>query len=373
MKIIPIYFLVTLNILAVIILWIAAVFSTLSPNVYGWLSLSGYALPFLVIINIAFLALWVFIKKRFILISFIGLVVAYKPIILYCPLNSSTAENNLPKNLITILSYNTSNWGTFTTSPDKVSTNEEKMEHIVSMLKENDADILVLQESALSDYSKPVSSMYEYADTISNKNNKGITLTILSKYPIIKKEKINIESNKNACGAFWLDVNGKEVIVINAHLEVMRFSMKERSQFSTIVHGNQKDKDSIRSTSHTLIGKIYKATKIRARQAETIAEFINSHNDTPIIIAGDFNDIPNSYVHSTILEALAKDGDEKEEGYNCYAHTGFGPGYTFKHFGIRVRIDNIMCSPHFTPYNCHIIPDINTSDHQPIVCKLYMK
>ena len=350
--------LITINVSVVLGLWAVGLCSTLDPNTYGWLSLAGYALPFFVLACVLFLAVWVFIKKRYILISFVGLLCAYQPITLYCPLNSSTSAADLPDSLITVLSYNSSNWGNLRTSPDKISTPEEKVNIMKEMIEEVDADIITLQESPLIAAAEPITSLYQYKDSIISKEKNGVILTVLSRYPIIRKENLNIESKGNACGAFWLNVKGREVIVINAHLEVMHFSMEERSQLSTIVHGKQKDHDSIRTTSHTLVGKIYSSTKIRARQAERVAEFIEKHKGTPIILAGDFNDIPNSYVHSTIPLT------------DCYATTGFGPGYSFKHFGIRVRIDNIMCSDHFTPYNCHIIKNIGISDHQPIVCKL---
>lgn len=366
---IPIYTLIIINVAVALGLLLTGYAEYLDPNTYGWISLAGYALPLFIIATIAMMLLWVFIKKRYILISFVALIATYQPVTLYCPINTATADGDMPDSLITVLSYNSSNWGNLVTSPDKISTIEEKENLIAEMVKQVNADIIVMQESPLNEHSKGVAEMYQYADTIIAPRKRGLTLTLFSRYPIIKKEHIDIESKGNACGAFWLDMNGKEVIVINTHLEVMHFSMKERTELSTIVHGNQKDHDSIRSTSHTLIGKIYNSTKKRAKQAETIAAFIKQHADTPIILAGDFNDIPNSFVHNTIVNSLNKDVHSVSIT-DCYQATGFGPGYTFKHFGIRERIDNIFCSSHFTPYNCHIVKDIKVSDHQPITCKL---
>ena len=366
---IPIYTLIIINVAVAIGLLLTGYAEYLNPNTFGWISLAGYALPLFIIATIAMMLIWVFIKKRYILISFIALIAAYQPVTLYCPINTATADGDLPDSLITVLSYNSSNWGNLVTSPDKISTPEEKESIIAEMVKQVNADIIVMQESPLKKNSVSTTDMYQYADTLVAPRKNGITLTLFSRYPIKKKEHINIESKGNACGAFWIDMDGREVIVINTHLEVMHFSMKERTELSTIVHGNQKDHDSIRTTSHTLIGKIYNSTKKRAKQAETIAAFIKQHADTPIILAGDFNDIPNSFVHHTIVNSLKNDG-QGVSFTDCYQETGFGPGYTFKHFGIRERIDNIFCSSHFTPYNCHIVKDIKVSDHQPITCKL---
>ncbi len=181
------------------------------------------------------------------------------------------------------------------TAPNKDLSNEEKNEILLDFFKTQNADIVALQEAYKNDKVKAIYDLYEYSDTARGKDG-GVTMTLLSRYPIKNKELIYIESKGNAVAAFWLDVKGREVIIINVHLETMHFTLNERTKFREIVHGNQKEKDSIRSTSHTIFGKIYSATKIRAYQADAVAEFISKHSDTPIIIMGDFNDIPQSYV-----------------------------------------------------------------------------
>ena len=332
----------------------------MNPNTYGWLSLMGYAFPAFLLATIAFLFVWIVIKKRFILISFIGLLAAYHPVTLYFPINSATADNELPDSLITLLSYNTCGWGDMPTSPDKEISKEEKVEKLLDFIKSQNADIVALQEAPKSDNVKPIYDLYEYSDTVKGKD-EGVTVSLLSRYPIKKKENLNIKSKANAAGVFWLDVKGREVIVINTHLETMHFTLNDRAQFREMVHGNQMEKDSIRSTSHTIVGKIYSATKTRAYQADVIAEFIASHSGTPILVMGDFNDIPQSYVHDKICSGDLTD---------CYAASGFGPGYTFSHYGMRARIDNIICTRDFTPYNCKVLDNISLSDHLPITCKV---
>jgi endonuclease/exonuclease/phosphatase family metal-dependent hydrolase len=351
--------LIIINVAIVLGLWLSGWCGFMNPNTYGWLSLIGYAFPAFLLAAIAFLFVWIIIKKRFILISFIGLLVAYHPVTLYFPINKATASNELPDSLITLLSYNTCSWGNMPTAPNKDLSNEEKNEILLDFFKTQNADIVALQEAYKNDKVKAIYDLYEYSDTARGKDG-GVTMTLLSRYPIKNKELIYIESKGNAVAAFWLDVKGREVIIINVHLETMHFTLNERTKFREIVHGNQKEKDSIRSTSHTIFGKIYSATKIRAYQADAVAEFISKHSDTPIIIMGDFNDIPQSYVHDKIC------GDMTD----CYAASGFGPGYTFSHYAMRARIDNIICTRDFTPYNCKVLDNISLSDHLPVTCKV---
>ena len=351
--------LIIINVAIVLGLWASGWCGYLDPNTYGWLCLIGYAFPIFLIATIAFLFVWVIIKKRFILISFIGLLVAYHSVTLYFPINKATADNELPDSLITLLTYNTCGWGRMPTTPDKELTNEEKCEVLVDFLKEQNADIVALQEAPKVDYVQPIYDLYQYSDTAVVADG-GVNLTLLSRYPVTNKQDLKIESKGNTAVAFWLNVKGREVIVISTHLETMHFSINERTQFSEMVHGNRKEKDSIRSTSHTILGKIYSATKTRAKQAQRIAQFIEEHKDKPILIMGDFNDIPHSYVHDKIC------GDFTD----CHAATGFGPGYTYTHYAIRERIDYIICTREFTPYNFKVLNNINLSDHLPVTCKV---
>ena len=82
-----------------------------------------------------------------------------------------------------------------------------------------------------------------------------------------------------------------------------------------------------------------------------------------MILCGDFNDSPISYAHRTLDKVLT----------DCYVATGNGPGISYHHNAIFVRIDNIMCSSHWTPYGCKVDRSARHSDHYPIYCWLKRK
>ena len=109
-----------------------------------------------------------------------------------------------------------------------------------------------------------------------------------------------------------------------------------------------------------LLGKVSKAMVKRSRQAEAVHHYIESHRRYPIIVCGDFNDTPISYVRRTIASGLT----------DCYVETGCGMGITFNQRGLSFRIDNIMCSSHFKPYGCYVDDEISVSDHNPVICWL---
>ena len=109
-----------------------------------------------------------------------------------------------------------------------------------------------------------------------------------------------------------------------------------------------------------LVVKLGEATRKRALQAEAVADYIRQHRDMSIILCGDFNDGPISYTHRTIAKGLT----------DCYVASGNGPGISYHHAGFFVRIDNMMCSDDWEPYECKIDRKISSSDHYPIVCYL---
>ena len=120
------------------------------------------------------------------------------------------------------------------------------------------------------------------------------------------------------------------------------------------------ERDTVKKQTQYIAGKLANAAKLRAPQARAVANYIKSHPDYPIIVCGDFNDSPISYTHRTVADGLT----------DCYIETANGPGLSYNQKGFNVRIDNILCSSHFTPYNCRVDNKIHASDHYPIYCWL---
>ena len=123
------------------------------------------------------------------------------------------------------------------------------------------------------------------------------------------------------------------------------------------------DRDSMKEESQLLLTKLATACERRAPQARAVAEYVERHRGMPVILCGDFNDSPISYTRRTIAAPLV----------DCYAETGNGPGISYHYNGFYVRIDNIMCSAHFTPYRCTVDRTVSASDHYPVYCWLKLK
>ncbi len=343
--------------IATIILMAAVGYSgRLSPLEHATLSQAHFVFPALLLVNLAFLAFWTLFKPRYVLLPLAGLLLCYTPVRKYAPLNLPAKA---PEGALKVLTYNVAG---FQHKP--ADTDEERAE-LANYIVAQQADLVCLQEAAIENSRKSIvekilNDAYAYHDTICCPT-RGNPLALYSHYPIVKKENITFPdpTSGNHSGVFYVDIDGDTVLVINNHLQSLQLSHADREGFQSIVERSI-DRDSARAESHKLLDKIKAASLRRAPQAEAVADYISRHAQESIIVCGDFNDTPLSYTNHIIGRLLT----------NCYEAAGLGPGFTYHENGMLVRIDNILCSKDWTPYECKTDRKIDASDHNPVVCKL---
>ncbi len=79
----------------------------------------------------------------------------------------------------------------------------------------------------------------------------------------------------------------------------------------------------------------------------------------PVIICGDFNDVPNSYAYSKIGKNM----------HNAFVKKGAGIGRTFSRITPTLRIDNIFTDKKFTIEQYTRIKE-KLIDHYPIIADI---
>lgn len=338
------------NVVAIAAMLLVGYSDRLDPVGHTLLCNAGLAFPVVLAVNVAFLVFWAVFKFRMVVVPFIGFVLCFVPVRKYTPFN---IRHDVPADAVKVLSYNVWLFGGGT---DKSTGNP-----ILQYIKRQDADLVCLQESDGRQVGQDVvdsvlNPIYAWRDTAVSFVG-GDMMTVYSKYPILRHEHIDIDSRSNQATAFWIDMNGSTVILIGCHLQTTGLSAMDKTEFKELVKGDM-ERDSIKTSSANLVRKLGEATAKRGPQADAIASFIRRHRQGSIILCGDFNDSPISYVHRTIAQDLT----------DCYIATGNGPGISYHRGGFYVRIDNMMCSEDWTPYRCHVDNQIDASDHYPIVC-----
>ena len=339
------------NIATIAVMFAIGYSDYISPIAHPVLSTVGFAFPIVLIANLLFLFLWLIVYRRMVFIPIIGFVMCYIPIRKYIPFN---IPHDTPLGCIKVLSYNVHGY-VYDIGGD------DAFIRIISYIKKSKADILCVQED-LGEWLKPqaaLDSIYPFSNKTVIGSQKQNALGIYTRFPILRTEQISYESLRNGSMAYWLDINGKTVIVINNHFESNRLTLNDKERYKELLRGNL-ERDTAKNETRYFADKLANATSRRAPQADAVARFIESHKDTPIIVCGDFNDSPISYTHRTVSKGLT----------DCYTETANGPGLSYNQKGFNVRIDNIFCSDHFTPYNCRVDNKIHASDHYPIYCWL---
>ena len=336
----------------------------ISPERYVFFAYTGLFFPFLLLINLIFLFYWIIMKKWLISLFLLSaFAICWKPITVFCPFHLKTKE--LPREeLIKILSYNVMSFAY------KDHTKEDANK-IIQFIAESEADIVCLQEYMVSARpnlmsSKAVAdalSMYPYITELffSTPDSKSYKygLALLSKFPILSSRKIELHSSPyNGAAIHEINVRGKKVTVVNNHLESFKLTAEDRSKYSDMITRVSLELfDELRGAIQQKLGQAF---RIRAKQAERIADEIRHANGCYTIICGDFNDTPLSYVHRTILGPLT----------DAYAESGFGVGISYNQNYFFFRIDHIFHSAGMVAYNCRVDTRVKLSDHYPISCYL---
>ena len=342
------------NVATVLLMLLSGYADRFNPVDFPVLSCMGMVFPVFLIANLLFLFFWLTFKWKKIWIPIIGYALVYFPLTLYMPMHST---QEMPEGTIKLISYNVCTYG-------GNYKYEKGFETVYEYLKEQDADIVCLQEDVDSwrrYVMKWYKKIYAYNDTTifdpqdASFNGVGIH----TKYPILKKERIKYKSAANGSVAYFLKVNNDTIIVINNHLEGTNLSNEDRIKYQKMIKGEMV-KGTAKAETLFLLDKLGKQAALRAPQAEAVHGSIESHRNYPIIVCGDFNDSPISYSRRTIAQGLT----------DCFQETGKGIGLSYNQKGFYFRIDHILCSEQFKPYNCVIDNKMDASDHYPIICRL---
>lgn len=341
-----------LNIVALIAIGISSLSVFISPEVFWIPALFGMAYPYLVIINIVFVILWLFVKPKFSLLSLVAILAGYYHMSNYIQVSG---EKTRQKG-IRVVSYNVKYFMGTTDFPNK-----ENADHILNFLRKNDADIICLQEVRLNkrqifDIKNTKLPMANHMQLAHNSHAGGpLTMT---RYPISYMGEIRFKNSANMIIYTDIIMNETDTVrIYNCHLQSYRLKNAEINSIDSINFENRsKSKERILQLS----GKFKEALIKRAEQAATLREHINQ-SPYPVIVCGDFNDTPVSFTYHTVK------GDLEDS----FTQSGRGTANTYNGKLPSFRIDYILYSPKFTSFNFEVSA-LNHSDHFPISCDLFL-
>ncbi|RLD29521.1 MAG: endonuclease [Bacteroidetes bacterium] len=323
------------NSLIATMLLLAYLLPYVEPKHFAFLSVLSLAVPLLIILNTLFVIYWLLKVKKQLLVSLFVLLIGYTHV--FSLYKFSSSKNIEDDNNLSIMNYNVRLFNLYNWIPESDIETQ-----IVSLIKTEQPDIISFQEYYPNKNVDLSFYTYKYEE-LSGQNVKN-GQAIFSKYPIIESGSIDFPNTEN--NAIYADVvKGTDTIrIYNVHLQ--------SSGINTDVE-NLKNENSER-----LYKRVVNTFKKQQSQAEL---FLNHKEKSPykMIICGDFNNTPYSYVYRKIKGNLT---DAFEEAGN-----GFGRTFDFKYFP--VRIDFILVDESFKINGFKNYQE-KLSDHYPILTKV---
>lgn len=349
------------NIGAIACLFCADSARTVSPDKFLLPSYFGLAFPAIVLVVLGFLLFWIARLKWYFLLSLISLFLCYDSIAETFPFNSEKEDS---AKSIKIMSYNVHLFDFYT---------PKSKNKVLKYIAESDADIICLQEFGYSTNKEKeflkkdeilemlqVKYPYHHINIKSLEANRTFGVATFSKFPIKKKLFIKYESKFNSSIISEIKIWGSHVKIFNCHLESNKLTENDKTLIKELK--NNFDNSKVNEAVEHLSRKLGPSYRMRAKQAELIAAEIKK-SEYPILLCGDFNDVPVSYAYNTI---------KGEKLSDAFSECGYGYGHTFNEKLFRFRIDHIMHSDEFRAYDFFI--DHETySDHYPISCRIAEK
>lgn len=180
--------------------------------------------------------------------------------------------------------------------------------------------------------------------------NASYDITIFSKYPL---EHLYFGSAYNyvLSESCIVSLPGRRIALGNIHLPSFALDEKEKTIFAPSGNIDQKEDLTTR-----IYAKLKHAIPLRATAAEKVLGGLTQVS-TPIVICGDFNDVPASWTYRLFLKAGFKD---------AYCATNFFPTYTFYPHGFYFHLDQIFYRGDIRPLSVERL-NIRTSDHLPLL------
>ncbi len=363
-------FFILFNIAVGLLFLLACCNAFLHPDKWWFIALLAFIFPLFLLLLILYLLFWAFVSPRYLFISLICLLIGWKNI--HAFFGFSLAKNDFSlkdSSSVRIMTWNVRSWDEFTTK--KIGDSRHRIA-MLELVGTQQADILCFQEfyeptdsskSNIRFIQKQLGFPYFFfSRDLRNRAYKYETgIIIFSRFPIVSKSQVYFKSDAiqktESMIATDINVNGKMIRVFTTHLQSVLFKQKDFRNVEIVKNAE----DSMLQASRSLAKKLKDALGLRGYQADTVRRQLDIC-PYPLVICGDFNDVPNSYTYFHIRGNLQ----------DAFISKNFGIGRSYIHISPTLRIDYILPSKDFT-----IVQSMKLtspySDHHAVLTDLQLK
>lgn len=348
----------TLNLLAMTLLLAADLAGLVPPTKLQLPALLAIGFEVLALVNAVFAVSWLFSShKSWCIVSILALLCSSAQLRATFSFSSSHISGDLPKGQrgLTILTYNTH----LLQNNTPVDQNE-----LLRYIHDSGADIVCMQEYAVyKDAHYPTFGQvknaladtypYTYFDFSVHNRRLQYGLAVYSKYPLTDKTTIPLNTKGNGANYCDVVVRSDTFRLFNNHLQSNSLQSSEIDSLLAIT---------TRTTS-----KLLSAFAARTAQVEAVRAAIDA-SPYPVIVCGDFNDVPASYAYRRLSKGLQDaflTTSFLRTGHT-YVRSSALPWFHNATFGPGIRIDYILTDPMLRATDFRI-DRVAYSDHYPVM------
>ncbi|MCC8035811.1 MAG: endonuclease/exonuclease/phosphatase family protein [Rikenellaceae bacterium] len=331
------------------------------PPSSGWIfAFAGLAAPILFIANIIMCLYWVIRWKYIGLLPAAAIILGAGYLSLFFKPSLSKQYQGETKGTLAVMTYNVMGFLYEDPGGNRLSS----IDSIANMVARYSPDLLCIQEFQARDSAQKAAldtlfhlkyNSVRYKKT--NSRGGGWGIAVYSRYPIVETGLMDFPASNNS--AMWVDIviSPDTVRVFNNHLQTTSVNSSDRDfiQSHEYLAPTAETEERVRG----IASKLRRNYLVRAQQADTLAPVIHS-SPHRVIVCGDFNDTPLSYVYFKIKGKLSDTFAEKGQGINSNTFQGF-----FNLF----RIDYILHSKDIKALHYETLP-ADFSDHKAVFARL---
>jgi len=295
------------------------------PNLLSVLNLLSLGFPYLISLYIIFTLFWIIRRKKIAIAFVLGIFLFYNPIRRWVNFTPKT-ENTKSVRDIKVITFN-------------VKYGESGWDKVKKYIMDQDADIILVQEKDTNHAVKQ--DMVKYPSVI-----------LKTKHKIVRQEELITDKSRGNSFYADVDINGKIIRIINVYLEPFRL---QKSMLKFDGFGKEGNK------INTLLSHMTPTFKAHEDQIKKIRKAVDL-SPYPVILAGDFNSVPNSYEYYNLGKDLQ----------DAFLVAGNGNSSSFHDYKVPLRIDYIFSSKSIIPLSYKVDNSVQLSDHYPVIAEFLL-
>ncbi|MDR3184767.1 MAG: endonuclease/exonuclease/phosphatase family protein [Prevotellaceae bacterium] len=307
----------------------------------------------LFLLNMLLTVVWLMIKYKTAWINGCSLIPSlfYLPLFIQLRLGAGTpAPATEAVHHIKVVSYNVHLFGLL-----GKETNMVTLPGITKFIEAENPDIICLQELSTFDTASVNRAFkrypYHHYHLNWRRNGAFFGIVTFSRYPITDSGNFSFPNTNNRSTFTDIVIAQKVVRVYNTHLQSVHINLEK-----TALRLQQEEwrNEELRDVSGRLKSGFIK----RAQQVNHITRHMDA-SPYPIVVCGDFNDMPVSYTYRKM----------KGGRNDCFTEAGSGVASTYKSVWPAFRIDYVFCDKQFDVVR-YKIEKPPFSDHYPVAVEL---